>query len=65
MHDHRPIDPIAYSIDDACRACGIGRSKLYTEIAAGRLKTYKIGRRRLVAPRDLREWLAAYQRTAA
>lgn len=36
-----------YSIDQAAAALGLGRSLLYAEIAAGRLRTIKVGRRRL------------------
>lgn len=37
------------SIEDACEALGgISRSTLYGEIAAGRLRTISVGRRRLV-----------------
>ena len=59
------IAPVGLSIADACRAAGIGRSMLYEEIAAGRLKTFKVGRRRLVSPRALQEWADAKQRAAA
>jgi excisionase family DNA binding protein len=36
------------SIEDAARALGIGRTALYSEIGAGRIRTIKVGRRRLV-----------------
>jgi len=36
------------SIDQAAEALGIGRSRLYDELAAGRLRSVKLGRRRLV-----------------
>ncbi len=38
----------AITIDEACRSLKIGRTKLYSEIAAGRFKSVKIGRRRVV-----------------
>jgi excisionase family DNA binding protein len=41
--------PVLLSIDEAARALGIGRSRLYDEIGAGRLRSIRIGRRRLVA----------------
>ena len=37
-----------FSIEDAARALGIGRSKTYHLISQGRLLTVTIGRRRLV-----------------
>ncbi len=39
---------ISCTIDEACQATGIGRTKLYEEISAGRVETTTIGRRRLV-----------------
>jgi excisionase family DNA binding protein len=36
------------SIEQAARALGIGRTALYSEIAAGRIRSVKVGRRRLV-----------------
>ena len=36
------------SIAQAARAMGIGRTALYSEIAAGRIRSVKVGRRRLV-----------------
>ena len=36
------------SIAQAARALGIGRTALYSEIWAGRIRTVKVGRRRLV-----------------
>ena len=43
------------SIAQAADACGIGRTALYGEIQAGRLRTVKIGRRRLVPASAIRE----------
>lgn len=37
-----------FSIEDAARALGIGRSKTYQLISQGTLLTVQIGRRRLV-----------------
>jgi excisionase family DNA binding protein len=36
------------SIAQAARALSIGRTALYSEIAAGRIRSVKVGRRRLV-----------------
>lgn len=54
-----PITVGAMSIDDFCRWAGIGRSLAYTEIAAGRLRTTKVGRRTLVTAEAASTWLAA------
>jgi len=39
---------LSCTIDEACQATGIGRTKLYEEIAAGRIQTTNVGKRRLV-----------------
>ncbi len=52
---------LAYGITDATEAVSIGRSTLYKEISAGRLKTFKIGNRTLIAADSLNEWLSSYQ----
>jgi excisionase family DNA binding protein len=36
------------SIEQAARALGIGRTALYSEIGAGRIRSLKVGRRRLI-----------------
>ena len=36
------------SIEQAVQALGIGRTALYSEIGAGRIRSVKVGRRRLV-----------------
>ena len=41
------------TIDDACEVTGLGRTKLYELIAARRIATTTIGRRRLVVVRSL------------
>jgi excisionase family DNA binding protein len=41
------------TIDEACEATGLGRTKLYELIGAGRLATTTVGRRRLVIVRAL------------
>jgi excisionase family DNA binding protein len=49
----------AFPIDEFCRLYGIGRTTAYYEIATGRLRAVKVGRRTLV-PHDAAEaWLAA------
>lgn len=48
------IEPLAYSIADACRVTSIGRTRLYVLIAEGRLEVRKIGRRTLIPAASLR-----------
>ncbi len=42
------------TIEEACEATGLGRTKLYELIGGGHLDTTTIGRRRLVLVRSLR-----------
>lgn len=44
---------ITFTIEDACEVTGLGRTKLYELIGAGRIVTTKVGRRRLVVVRSL------------
>jgi excisionase family DNA binding protein len=53
------------SIDEAARAFGIGRSRLYDEIGAGRLRSIKVGGRRLIAAASIADFIAAGQRPGA
>lgn len=46
------------SVDEAADLAGIGRSLLYDQIAAGRLRSIKCGRRRLIPAGALDEWTA-------
>lgn len=50
-------DKMAFSIDEAAKACSMGRVKLYQEINAGRLKIRKCGSRTLVLRKDLEDFL--------
>lgn len=47
------------NIGEACHIAGIGRSKLYDEIASGRLRARKLGKRRIILRHDLDAFLEA------
>jgi excisionase family DNA binding protein len=51
--------PYAHPIPDACELLGIKTSKLYEEIARGRIRAKKIGTRTVILDESLREYLAA------
>jgi excisionase family DNA binding protein len=51
------MEPIAYTIEDAAKVVGIGRTKLYEAIKKGELPYKKLGRRTLILAADLRGWL--------
>ena len=48
---------LAYTISELVSDTGAGRSKIYEEIGAGRLKTRKLGKRTLVLHDDATSWL--------
>lgn len=49
----------ALSIDAFCSRYGIGRTTAYQEIAAGRLRAVKVGRRTLITRDAAEAWLAS------
>lgn len=54
-------DKLAYRIDEATRASGIGRTKLYEAIKAGDLQPRKAGSRTLILREDLERFLRNLQ----
>jgi excisionase family DNA binding protein len=48
------LEPLAYSVADACRVSSIGRTRLYALINDGRLEIRKIGKRTLIPAASLR-----------
>lgn len=49
----------AYTVAEFCAAHGVGKSLVFEEIAAGKLRTKKAGRRTLIRVDDARAWLDA------
>jgi len=49
----------AYTVREALRELGIGRSKLYEEIASNRLRARKLGKRTIILGDELRRYLSA------
>jgi excisionase family DNA binding protein len=50
-------EKIAYRMPEASEVSGIGRTTLYREIAAGRLESVLVGRRRLIPAVSLRNYI--------
>lgn len=55
-----PVDP-ALSLKEVRRLTGRGTTSLYSDINAGRLKTFKNGSRRYARASDVEAYLAARQ----
>lgn len=51
------IERLAYTIEEAAAALGIGRDLIYDEIRTGRLRSKKAGARRIIGRHHLLEWL--------
>jgi hypothetical protein len=53
------LDNLAYTIPEFVAAARVCKSKIYTEIAAGRLKAKKAGRRTVILRSEAERYLAA------
>ena len=51
------MNTLAYTIAEACAVTRTGKTALYEAIKAGELRAVKRGRRTLVLPDDLKEWI--------
>jgi hypothetical protein len=49
-------EPLAYTVEQFIGAVKVGRTKVYAEIASGRLATYTLGRRRYISAHAAAEW---------
>lgn len=63
--EEREIPPVLYRVNEAAEALRLSRSVLYELIRSGRLRTVKIGRRRLVPVDALAECVARLEDDAA
>jgi excisionase family DNA binding protein len=57
-HEFGSSERRAFPIADFCRRYSIGRTTAYREIAAGRLRAVKVGRRTLITEEAAKDWLA-------
>jgi hypothetical protein len=52
----------SYRLVEFCKAFGVGRCLAYLEIAAGRLKVFKVGKLTMVAGEDALSWRDLHRR---
>lgn len=52
-HGADRIQPLAYSVKEACRATSLGKTYLYLLIKEGRLEARKIGNRTIIPAASL------------
>lgn len=45
-----------FSVDEFCEWAGIGRTKAYAEMKAGKLPAKKVGRRTIILKPDAEQW---------
>ena len=48
---------IGFAIAEVVELLPLGRTRLYEEIAAGRLRAHKLGRRTIIFPEDLDDFV--------
>jgi excisionase family DNA binding protein len=55
--DPRPTPTLAVTINDACRATGLGSTTVYELIADGEIEAVKVGRRTIILWQSLLDYL--------
>jgi excisionase family DNA binding protein len=54
----RPLERLAYSVDEAAAITGLSRDLLYDQMRTGKLAYLKIGRRRIITRQHLQAFLS-------
>lgn len=54
---NKPIEKVAFTLDEACESTGIGKTRLYEALKTGALKSRKYGKRQLILRGDLDSFL--------
>ncbi len=54
MNTTAQLEPLAYSIKEACRVSSLGRTRIYQLIGEGKLDVCRIGKRTLIPAASLR-----------
>lgn len=50
-------EPVLLSVAEVVTRTGLGRSTVLKEMYSGRMRSVKVGARRLVHPEDLTDWI--------
>jgi excisionase family DNA binding protein len=62
---HPAPERLVLTVAEVMDSTGLSRQYVYNEIKSGRLRSLKVGRRRLVRIPDLDPWLDSFADTAA
>ena len=54
----RPVERLAYSVDEAAAIIGLSRDLLYDQMRTGKLAYLKIGQRRIITRQHLEAFLS-------
>lgn len=65
MTEKPTIEPLAHSPDRAAQRIGISTRAIYTGIATGEIRSFKIGKRRLIADTELQRFVERKMAEAA
>lgn len=49
---------LSFTVEEACKAIGIGRTRLYEEINSGHLPAKKLGKRTIILKDDVENFLS-------
>jgi hypothetical protein len=60
MNDENRFHDGAFTVPQFRAWASIGNTKVYAEVASGRLKITKVGGKTLILKADARTWLASY-----
>lgn len=55
---------LSYNLEEACAVTGLNRNALYRAIGTNSITTFKVGKRRMVSARALREFIDAREKEA-
>lgn len=61
----RNLPPAGLSVPEVMQSTGLSRQKVYDEINSGSLRSFKVGRRRLISPAAIDAWVRKLEKGAA
>lgn len=56
---------LSYTLDEAQAATGMSRSRIFSAIQSGDLRSFKDGKRRMVSVKSLKDFIDKLERSAA